>query len=113
MKKCSSCHKEKPLDEFGANKHTKDGKMNRCIECNRKLAQKNYEGIHGTKEERESLQKQLLTYIISLRDNGYKLREISELTGLDKSSISYYISGKRKVGMNAVRKYTKRAAGHA
>lgn len=105
MKRCSSCHVEKNLNDFGVNKRIKDGRMNRCIECNRKQALEIYEIKHGTKKERQSLQEQLLTYIINLRADGHKLREISEITGLDKSSISYYLSGKRKVGMNAVRKY--------
>jgi len=84
--------------------------MSKCKKCNKQLATKNYEKINGTKEERDTLQTRLYNFIIDLRDQGYPLKEIASKTGLDKSSISYYINNKRKVGMNAVRKYAKQQA---
>jgi hypothetical protein len=35
MKVCTKCSKEKPLDEFGSLKASKDGHMSICKECNR------------------------------------------------------------------------------
>lgn len=108
MKRCSVCLERKPLEAFGANQAAKDSRMNKCRECNRRSVGKHYEKNNGTREERENLQNELYIYITLLRNQGHQLKEIAEATGLDKSSISYYLGGKRKVGMNAVRKYAKR-----
>jgi uncharacterized protein YlaI len=108
MKKCSSCREEKEIENFGINKAKKDGRMHKCKECNNRLAIVNYERLNGTKEERSKLQNELYNYILELRSAGHQLKDISEATGLDKSSISYYINNKRKVGMNAVHKYVEK-----
>ena len=107
MKQCSVCHEEKATTEFGINNATKDSRLNRCIECNRTKSNESYERNNGTKEARQILQTKLYDTITDLRNQGYPLKEIANKTGLDKSSISYYLNGKRKVGMNAVRKYAK------
>lgn len=105
MKQCSVCHQEKELTEYGINKALKNGRMNRCKQCNKEIATKNYEKNYGSKYQREQAQTQLYNLITNLRSQGQQLKDIAETTGLDKSSISYYLNKKRKVGMNAVRKY--------
>lgn len=106
MKKCSNCNKEKPTSEFSDNRSASDGKMHRCKVCNRKLVKKHYEKSHGTEQQRQAKQSTLYLFIKHLREEKNKtLKEIAFETGLDESSISYYLSGKRRVGMQAVRKY--------
>lgn len=110
MKTCSKCKKEKPISDFSYNRSAKDGKMHRCKNCNRKIVKAYYEKEHGTEQQRQSRQSTLYLYIKHLRDNKKKtLKEIAADTGLDESSISYYLSGKRSVGMEAVRKFENKA----
>lgn len=108
MKRCTKCLEEKPPEEFGICQTTKDGRMTRCKECNKQIVSEHYGNKNGTKDEREYLQQNLLQIITSLRSQGRSLKQIANETGLDSSSISYYLRGKRKVGMNAVRKYIQK-----
>lgn len=105
MKRCSTCLDRKDISEFGINRAAKDGRMNRCRTCNTKATTQYYEKKSGTKLERETLQNELHNQIKSLRLQGYKLKDIAKTVGLDTSTISLYLAGKRKVGSNAVRKY--------
>ena len=105
MKKCSRCQHELPSEAFGKSTSAKDGLMHRCKECNRKVAEEHYTKLHGTKESRQDKQNVLYEYIKSLKKSGHTLSKIAEATGLDQSSISYYLNGKRSVGMQAVEKY--------
>ena len=105
MKKCSRCQRELPFEAFGKSASAKDGLMHRCEECNRKVAEEHYIKLHGTKEERQAKQNVLYEYIKSLKKSGCTLIKIAEATGLNQSSISYYLNDKRSVGMQAVEKY--------
>ena len=106
MKRCSNCSKDKPTSEFSDNRSASDGKMHRCKVCNRKVVKNHYEKSHGTEQQRHAKQTTLYLYIKHLREEKNKtLKEISIDTGLDESSISYYLSGKRQVGIQAVRKF--------
>ena len=107
-KTCSICKTHLPLSEFSMNRSAKDGKMSRCKKCNRKVVKDHYEKYKGTEEYRRGREAKLLKYIIILKDSGQTLKQIAEKTGLDESSISYYLRGKRQVGMNAVSKFESR-----
>ena len=85
--------------------------MERCIDCNRKLAAQYYDRRQGTLEQRQEQQSTLYVHIQYLRSQGYTLKKIADEVGLDKSTISYYLSGKRNVGMSAVRKSKKAKRG--
>lgn len=60
-KPCKSCGILKPLTEFGKDKHTKDGRTNRCKECVKKWRDENKESLQryhkqnyeANKEERK------------------------------------------------------------
>ena len=107
-KKCSSCKKLLSISAFGINRASKDGLMNRCKACNRAAFRAYYETKNGSKEQREAEQRELLNRIRALRNAGYRLKDIAEKTGLDKSSISYYLNNKRKVGTAAVKRFKER-----
>jgi antitoxin component HigA of HigAB toxin-antitoxin module len=83
--------------------------MQRCKVCNRRIVKEYYEKSHGTDKHRQERQSTLYKYIKHLKTKGYTLKDIAAETGLDTSSISYYLNGKRKVGMNAVRKFERKA----
>ena len=97
-----------PLEDFGTSQTAKDGKASRCKQCNREAATRHYESRNGTHQDRESKQTSLYNYIVRLKQDGYSLSQIAQEVGLDKSSISYYLSGKRKVGTAAVKKFNSR-----
>ncbi len=105
MKKCSHCKKDQQISNFSRSSSAKDGKLHKCKKCNRKVAKAHYEKSHGTKQQRETEQTRLFDYIKQLKKEGWTLSVIAATLGLDESSISYYLSGKRKVGMQAVRKH--------
>jgi len=107
MKKCSSCGRNLPLEDFGVSRTAKAGRSSRCKQCNREAATRHYEKRYGTHQDRKSKQTALYNYIVRLKQEGHSLKQIAELVGLDKSSISYYLSGKRKVGTAAVKKFDR------
>jgi DNA-binding CsgD family transcriptional regulator len=110
MKLCSKCKEPKPDSAYSNCQSAKDGLNHRCDDCNRLVANAYYEKKNGTAKERKLAQEQLLDFIKHLRSAGETLKEIANLTGLDESSISYYLSGKRKVGTKAVKKAQARFA---
>ena len=110
MKKCSRCKQDKPDSAYSKCQSAKDGLNHRCNECNRLVAKVHYESKNGSAKERKDAQEQLLDFIKHLRNEKHTLKEIAEITGLDESSISYYLSGKRKVGSRAVQKAQMRFA---
>jgi hypothetical protein len=105
VKRCSRCKSKKPFSEYGSDRKARDRKNHRCNECNKENSKKLYEEKHGTAEQRQLWKDRLLEYIKAQKELGHSLREIACCTGLDKSTISYYLSGKRKVGMQAVKKW--------
>ena len=105
LKTCNRCRRKLPFDSFGKNSTAKDGLMSRCKECNKNIATHYYNQAYGSKEQRESEQSSLYQYILSLKKQGHTLRQIAQEVGLDKSSISYYLNGKIRVGTLAVRKF--------
>jgi predicted transcriptional regulator len=108
MKKCSKCKQPLPDSAYSNCRSAKDRLNHKCDECNREVAKTHYEKTHGTSEERKAKQKLLLDYIKSLKQQKWTLKDIAEATGLDESTISYYLSGKRRVGTQAVRKFEER-----
>lgn len=96
------------MEDFGKSSTAKDDKASRCKRCNRDAATRHYESRNGTHQDRQSKQTALYNYISGLKQEGHSLKQIAELVGLDKSSISYYLSGKRKVGTAAVKKFNSR-----
>jgi predicted transcriptional regulator len=107
MKRCSRCKQELALSKFDKSRRAKDKLNHRCTKCNRAAAKERYEKKHGTAEERKTYQDNLLEYIEYLRKHNYTLKEIATRVGLDESTISYYLSGKRKVGTQAVKKWIR------
>lgn len=105
MKTCSKCKKDLPISNFSRSSSAKDNLMHRCKKCNRKVAKAHYEASHGTKQQREKEQTELFELIKKFKRLGFTLKAIAEMVGLDESSISYYLSGKRKVGTQAVKKW--------
>ncbi|MHA1962609.1 MAG: helix-turn-helix domain-containing protein [Candidatus Thorarchaeota archaeon] len=99
---------EKKLTEYSKCRSSSDGLNHRCDECNRLVANDHYERNNGTKKERKRKHTAFLDYIKSLRQQKWTLKDIAEATGLDESSISYYLSGKRQVGTKAVKKFEER-----
>ncbi len=51
MKTCYKCKTEKPLDEFNKCSRSKDGKQQKCKECQREWRQKNKDSIKARKKE--------------------------------------------------------------
>lgn len=97
MDRCSVCNQ--PISGVSQNRTI-------CKQCRKKIAKKEYYAkTHGTATERRQEKQTLHEYILKLRSQGYTLKQIAEKTGLHKSSISYYLSGKRTVGIAAVHKW--------
>jgi hypothetical protein len=46
-KQCSKCKEFKPMDDFGVNKQTKDGRSWYCKKCNAKRTRENWKKKHG------------------------------------------------------------------
>lgn len=111
MKQCSRCKKDLSDSAYSQCRSAKDGLNHRCNDCNREVVKTHYEKANGTTQERKNAQDELLDFIKFLRNEKKEtLKEIADTTGLDESSISYYLSGKRKVGTKAVRKAQARFA---
>jgi len=108
VKRCSKCKNNLPDSAYSNCQSAKDGLNHRCDECNRLVARTHYAKKHGTTQERKEKQEAFLKYIKSLREQDWTLNRIAEATGLDESSISYYLSGNRKVGTQAVKKFEER-----
>ena len=108
MKKtCTKCRIEKSFSLFSKDRNSNDGRMAQCSECNRNRAKAHYIQRAGTEEYRNKATNTLYEYIKRLHDKNQTLQQIAAEVGLDESSISYYLAGKRKVGMRAVKKYNK------
>ena len=102
MPTCSKCRRTTLKEDMV----TSRGKpTTRCKNCNRKEARKHYALLHGSNKERKDLSSTLLLHIKHLRKKGWTLKQIANDTGLDASSISYYLRGERSVGMYAVKKW--------
>lgn len=108
MKRCSYCKKDLPISNFSRSGSAKDNLMHRCKKCNRKVAKAHYEDLYGTKRQREEEQTKLFNYIRQLKKEGWTLKDIADEVSLDESSISYYLSGRRQVGTQAVKKFKVR-----
>ena len=81
--------------------------MAQCSECNRNRAKAHYINKAGTQEQRNKATNTLYEYIQRLHKKNWTLQQIAAEVGLDESSISYYLSGQRQVGMRAVKQYKK------
>jgi len=72
-KKCSTCKKAKPLNEFYKNKHCSDGRDGKCKSCSAKYAKK------YCKENKESITKKALDWYYKntekAKSNSKKYRE--------------------------------------
>jgi protein-arginine kinase activator protein McsA len=106
-KLCTKCGKKKAISQFSKNKKAKDGFMSQCSACNRDRASKYYSSKVGTPSQRQKATSTLYKTIKRRHEKGWTLKEIGEEVGLDESCISYYLSGKRRVGMKAVNKYKR------
>ena len=102
MPTCSKCRCTKiPAKEMVQSK----GKpTKKCKQCKRQEERNKYYAEHKSTKHTAT---KLLAHIKNLRSKGWKLQEIADQIGLDISSISYYLSGKRSVGPTAVRKWNK------
>ena len=104
MKKtCTKCRNEKSSSLFSRDRNSKDGLMAQCSQCNRERAKAHYIQRAGTEATRNKATNTLYEYIQRLHKKNWTLKQIAAEVGLDESSISYYLAGKRQVGMRAVK----------
>ena len=78
MKICRYCNKELPINKFGNDKRSKDGKKNKCSSCHNEYMKAYYW------QHREVLAARVLVYHYKNREIANKKRKLNRLKNLEK-----------------------------
>lgn len=94
VKRCCGCWEYKPLDSFGIDRKSKDGRNPQCRACRNTITRERYAGIHRVKPPRDTTRYDhcILAAVQQLThfgQNATTLREITAITGLSYSGVRF------------------------